>query len=352
MKTRINSIFLFLVFTSQIFISTSSPLFADEIYLQNEQPNLPNNEKKSSASIVNNNDEKKNKVVEEGIWDNWRYLKDTSTKTITLTGYEKTSESSFNDVVIPTSNDFNLPDYNVQIGFTGLQSAGENAHILRTSGNGAPIKFIDSSLDSLFLKNINIQEIDLNNLDVSSVVDMRYMFTGCVKLTQLNISDWDTQKVTNMNGMFSGCTNLQNLDISQWNVQGVTNMQFAFAYSALSYLNLQNWHLQTGVNLSALFVAGSETPLLVTTTDDKLLNYNYTADNRTKMGTLKIDPKLGNFNGQATDSLFDYTINQPLTDELINQQLEKGKDRLTLNERVKFDHWQAESTYATTLEKA
>ncbi|EPM7560445.1 BspA family leucine-rich repeat surface protein, partial [Enterococcus faecium] len=174
----------------------------------------------------------------------WQY--DVSDHTIILRKYTGTSEN----VVIPASGDFGYPDYNVQIDFAGLQSAGENAHILRTSGNGVPIKVISSSLKEVFLNNENLQTVDLDNLDVSDVVNMHNLFRNCNKLSSLNIKDWDTQKVDTMcgmfydcrsltsldvsrwdtrsakdvNGMFSGCTNLQNLDISQWNTRKVNDM--------------------------------------------------------------------------------------------------------------------------------
>jgi len=67
---------------------------------------------------------------------------------------------------------------------------------------------------------------DISNWDVSNVTNMRYMFYKCNSFNQ-DISSWDVSSVTNMNGMFSGCDSFEG-DISNWNVSSVTNMSYTF----------------------------------------------------------------------------------------------------------------------------
>ena len=69
----------------------------------------------------------------------------------------------------------------------------------------------------------------MSNLKTDNVIDMRYMFRGCSKLTSLDVSHFNTANVTLMNYMFYGCTGLTNLDLSSFNTSKVTNMASMFS---------------------------------------------------------------------------------------------------------------------------
>ena len=67
---------------------------------------------------------------------------------------------------------------------------------------------------------------DLSRWDVSNVTNMLSMFYDCENFN-CDISKWDVSKVTRMNGMFSNCYKF-NCDISRWNVSNVEDMTSAF----------------------------------------------------------------------------------------------------------------------------
>ncbi|WP_241161976.1 DUF285 domain-containing protein, partial [Enterococcus sp. ZJ1622] len=207
---------------------------------------------------------------------------------ITLEDYVGSSQ----DVVIPTATDLEYNGLQVQISSEVLKDAAVNAQSIKTSDNGNSIHLVGNT-NSIFAQNTSLKQVIFTNLDVSDVTDMNYMFSNCSNLTSVNLSSFNTENVTDMNSMFNDCSRLTSVDLSSFNIANATNMRYMFH------------------NYEKILI-----PLLIKTTDEKLKNYNYVFDRRIKFGTLKIDSKYGNFNGQATRSLFDYTIDQDLTETL------------------------------------
>ena len=89
---------------------------------------------------------------------------------------------------------------------------------------------------------------DISNWDVSNVTDMRFMF-GSSKFNN-DISSWDVSNVTDMNGMFYN--SVFNGDISAWNVSNVTDMNNMF-YNSKFNKDISNWDVDKVTNNRFIF---------------------------------------------------------------------------------------------------
>ncbi|SFL61332.1 surface protein [Lactococcus garvieae] len=256
--------------------------------------------------------------------DEWSWTQNGDT--ITLMEYIGSSPN----VIIPTAKDLGQDGTKVYISREVLNKTTNGRTSLETSLNGDKIIVSSSSLSGVFQERgwiKSLQTIQLRNLDVSNVTNMEFMFWGCRNLSALDISNWDVSNVTNMEYMFYNCPNLIFFDLSNWQVAETANI---------------NW----------MFLRFDK-PILVKTTDERLLTYNYSGNGCTKLGTVTVDSQYGEFKGsQNTTSLFDYTTSLDFNDALVEQQLNLRKEALKLNPDYEFEAWEPQGSYTTLLEKA
>lgn len=164
-----------------------------------------------------------------------------------------------------------------------------------------------TSFRHAFAYNKQLKSINLDNIDTSNVKDMAYTFDSCTSLTDISLKNWDTRNVTEMQQMFFNCPLLETLDISSFSTPKLNKMEFMFARNGASVYRLDNFSTSAVYDLNK-FGLFDNTPqgkeLLVTTKDQKLLNYNYS--NRKAFATPKLNANGGKFaNGQSTKSYFE-----------------------------------------------
>ena len=88
-----------------------------------------------------------------------------------------------------------------------------------------------------------LTKLDLSGLNTTECIDMKIMFSRCNNLETIIFGDnWSTEKVTNMSSMFQDCTKLREIDLSKFNTSRVTNMASMFENcSSLTILNLSTF---------------------------------------------------------------------------------------------------------------
>ena len=107
---------------------------------------------------------------------------------------------------------------------------------------------------------LGTKDIDLNDIDVSMIVDMSEVFAGYAAIGQLgnmnalrsiDISKWDVSGVTNMESMFENQYELESIgDVSKWNVSNVTNMNSMFKDCEMLVCDISDWKFNKNVNMN------------------------------------------------------------------------------------------------------
>ena len=109
------------------------------------------------------------------------------------------------------------------------------------------------------LKNIIKQKIqdegpnaNLNDINVSEITDMSYLFARIPNVGNIHIEDWDVSNVENMKCMFWNCENF-NSDLSQWDVNNVKDMSYMFEFCKKFNSDLSQWDVNNVENMSSMF---------------------------------------------------------------------------------------------------
>ncbi len=97
--------------------------------------------------------------------------------------------------------------------------------------------------------------------DVSSVIDMSFMFSGVVYLSA-NFDSWDVSQVTNMSGLFNNLYRFE-LALSEWDVSNVIDMSYMFSFETTGdpfffsepklISSLENWDVSSVTNMNSMF---------------------------------------------------------------------------------------------------
>ena len=135
-----------------------------------------------------------------------------------------------------------------------LQSIIEDE--LERQGPNADLNFIDTSLITnmsylLLRYNNKIENIKIDDWDVSNVTKMIGMFSGCENF-ESDLSGWNTSRVEDMNGMFYVCDKFKS-DLSGWNTSRVEDMNGMFYGCDKFKSDLSGWNVSKVVSYGSMF---------------------------------------------------------------------------------------------------
>ena len=105
----------------------------------------------------------------------------------------------------------------------------------------------------------NSEELNLNDLDVSSVKDFSgifspYMFRELLNTKKIYIDEWNTESAENMTEMFMECLPLEEVDVSNFDVSNVESMDYMFRKcETLKKLDLTNWKVNKVRDMEKMF---------------------------------------------------------------------------------------------------
>ncbi|MEM9545535.1 MAG: BspA family leucine-rich repeat surface protein [Bacteroidota bacterium] len=105
-----------------------------------------------------------------------------------------------------------------------------------------------TNISSMFRDCVSMEDNDFTSWDVSTIVDMSYLFSGSG--FEGDVSNWDVSNVTDMSHMFSGDFNG---DISTWDVSNVTDMSYMFNYMDEFNADISNWDVSKVTNMKNMF---------------------------------------------------------------------------------------------------
>jgi surface protein len=111
-----------------------------------------------------------------------------------------------------------------------------------------------TSLVRMFLGAITFNS-PLNNWNVSNVTNMSGIFSGASVFNK-SLNSWDVSNVTVMNSMFLGASNF-NGNISSWDVSNVTDMRTMFNNAIAFNQNIGSWNVSSVVNMNGMFASAT-----------------------------------------------------------------------------------------------
>ena len=102
-------------------------------------------------------------------------------------------------------------------------------------------------------KEIALNSISFDNFDTSNTIDLSSTFFNCSVRKIVGIEKWDTSKVVAFDGIFEGSKNLQSVDLNNWDMTSVKYGLPSFSRSSLGEIDVTGWKFNDHTDFTHLF---------------------------------------------------------------------------------------------------
>lgn len=109
-------------------------------------------------------------------------------------------------------------------------------------------------MDHMFYDCSSITDVDVSSFDTSKVKSMKYLFGKCEQLETINVSNFNTSSLEDMSGMFLRCFSITSLDLSNFNTKNVSDMKELFSHCyKLVDLKISSFDTKNLVDMCSMF---------------------------------------------------------------------------------------------------
>ena len=162
---------------------------------------------------------------------------------------------------------------------TTLKISTQRSGVQIVANSNCEKMFGGSSSESWYSTRPSITSIDMTNLNINKVTNMKYFFAHMPLTTLIFPENFNTSKVTNMYGLFRGIS-MTNIDYiithEGFITNNVTNMRYMFAYSKMTSLNLSKLNTVNVTDMRSVFEGSAVTSLdLSTFNTSKVTSMSY-----------------------------------------------------------------------------
>ena len=173
----------------------------------------------------------------------------------------------------------------------------------------------------MFANCTNIESVNLMDFNINNIINMEYMFYGCL-IKEINLFSLNAENIKNMNNMFSYCKNLKILylpffnddskismrgmfegcsslpDISKWNMKNINDISKMFkGCSTFKTLpDISKWNTENINNISELFEGCSSLKSLPDISNWNTKNVKYITGIFKECSSLKYLPDISKWN--------------------------------------------------------
>jgi len=107
--------------------------------------------------------------------------------------------------------------------------------------------------------------LDLNDIDISKIINLSYLFENINNIKSVNINNWDTSKVTDIHGLFWCNKSVEEIYMNDWDTSNIESFYGAFYHCEnLKTLDLSKWKFDKCEKTDLMFANCSKLDLSFT----------------------------------------------------------------------------------------